>query len=126
MNFMSLILVFVGGGVGSIARYGIGKAVQSLLQSNFPLATLIANVVSCGVMAFVPFYFKENPAFENVFKTFIFIGFCGGLSTFSTFSYETFQLLKQGQWAFALLNIGLSIIMCLAVFFAFFIKQEGQ
>jgi CrcB protein len=124
MNFQSLILVFIGGGIGSVARYGIGKAVQSQLQWNFPLATFLANVVSCGIMAFTLFYFKEKPAFENIFKTFILIGFCGGLSTFSTFSYETFQLLEQGKKGFAILNVVLSLAMCLGVFYFFLLKPK--
>ncbi len=125
MNYLSLILVFVGGGIGSVTRYAIGKATQALVQLNFPLATFIANVVSCSVMAFVLFYFKEKPAFENVFKTLILVGFCGGLSTFSTFSYETFQLLEQGKRGLALLNISISVLMCLTVFFVFFMKQKS-
>jgi len=124
MNFSSLFLVFVGGGLGSVTRYGIGKGVQSFLPLNFPLATFLSNVVSCTVMAFVLFQFKEKPAFENVFKAFILIGFCGGLSTFSAFSYETFQLLRQGDKGLAMFNIGLSIAMCLTIFYLFFIREN--
>lgn len=123
MNYWSLILVFIGGGLGSLTRYGIGKGVQA--AANFPLATFIANVVSCGIMAFVLFYFKEKPSFESVFKTLILIGFCGGLSTFSTFSYETYQLLEQGKKGLALLNVGLSVVMCLTVFYLFFLKHKA-
>lgn len=105
------LLVFVGGGLGSIFRYGIAQLLASQ-NYTFPLATLLANIVSCVILgALIGLNLKGGiPA---NYKLLMMTGFCGGFSTFSTFSGETLLLIQSGDIAAAFLNIGGSVLICL-------------
>jgi len=111
----AFLFVFIGGGLGSICRYGIARLLQAQ-QLDFPLATFIANALACIVLgALVGISLKGDMSSTN--KLLWMTGFCGGFSTFSTFSSETFQLLQAGNYGYALANIGLSIMVCLFCIF---------
>lgn len=118
---MNYVLVFIGGGLGSVTRFFFSSAFGSV-KTGFPLPTLLSNTVSCiilGVMAGLLFN-KNTVAGSPRLFLFITTGFCGGFSTFSTFSLETFQLLNQGQAALALTNIALNMLICLVAITAGF------
>lgn len=107
--------VFLGGGLGSICRYGIAKSLESS-NFNFPLATLLANALACIILGYlVGLQLKAD--LSDTMKLMLMTGFCGGFSTFSTFSNETLQLFQNGQILYAMINIGLSLIICLAFIF---------
>ena len=111
----SYLLVFIGGGLGSICRYGISHMLSNQ-NWNFPLATFLANVLSCIVLGWmVGLSLKQGVGIEGKFL--IMTGFCGGFSTFSTFTNETFQLMQSGQYWTAFLNVSLSLIVCLIFIF---------
>lgn len=107
----AFLLVFLGGGLGSICRYGIARLLQAQVW-DYPLATFIANALACIVLgALMGLSLKGD--LSNPAKLLLMTGFCGGFSTFSTFSAETFELLQAGNYVYALANVGISIVVCL-------------
>lgn len=105
------LLVFAGGGFGSLFRYGLAVWMAAY-QDRFPWATLLANILSCIILGVLLGLAAKNlisPNFRLIFMT----GLCGGFSTFSTFAGETVQLAQQGRWESALLNIALHLAFCL-------------
>ncbi|WKZ66880.1 MAG: CrcB family protein [Flavobacteriales bacterium] len=111
------IAIFLGGGIGSVARFGITRAVLAVgIKGAFPWATLLANVLATGLLAWLVLRMPHQFDGRDALKAFLAVGFCGGFSTFSTFSYENFLLLREGQTAMAAVNIIVSVAACLAVF----------
>ncbi|SFD03675.1 fluoride efflux transporter CrcB [Spirosoma endophyticum] len=110
------VLVFMGGGVGSVLRYVVGRFIPATLTSSpFPTAILIINIVASFVLGGVTGWVvsRSMGAVGEEARLLIGVGFCGGLSTFSSFSYDTVVLLQSGRLAAALLNIGLNVTLCL-------------
>ncbi|CAG5081587.1 fluoride efflux transporter CrcB [Parvicella tangerina] len=120
---MLALWVFLGGGLGSLARYGVSVGLENYKPNNFPIATLVANVLSCLVIGIVAYAFSSKFQSDEM-KALILIGFCGGFSTFSTFSNETLQLMKNGQFAIAIANILISLVLCIAVLYAFSLSKK--
>jgi len=107
---MNFIYVFLGGGLGSIMRYGIAR-VMDHNKLDFPVATFTANVVSCIILGYLIGLTLKNGISDNQ-KLLWMTGFCGGFSTFSTFSGEVFKLIEGGQFFIAATYILLSLAVC--------------
>ncbi|MBC8053863.1 MAG: fluoride efflux transporter CrcB [Sphingobacteriaceae bacterium] len=99
-----LLLVFLGGGAGSIARYFLSK-MYAVWQPVFPLATLTANFLSCVIFGLVIMLGAEKFSISPAIKLLMLTGFCGGFSTYSSFTYETVELFKSGNNVMAFSNI---------------------
>jgi fluoride exporter len=109
---MVIFLVFLGGGIGSVCRYLLGAAIQERSHSGFPYGTLAVNVLGClAIGAIAKLFIHGQP--QPLARTFLIVGFCGGFTTFSAFSYETVGLLQGGKWLMAGVYAGLSLVLCL-------------
>lgn len=113
----NLLLVFLGGGVGSVCRYSIGHYLTS--ESSFPIGTLVVNILACLILGLLlSFQLKSN--LQQNYSLLLMTGFCGGFSTFSTFSAESLKLFQNNQAGLALFYIGVSIILgLLAVYIGY-------
>ena len=120
----NILLVFLGGGIGSLARYGISEIVRFNFKSSFPIATLCANILSCLILALMVGMFSGKMEVNPAIRTLIVVGFCGGFSTFSTFSFETVELMRSGNIMFAIANILISVTVCVALVY-FLSKQPA-
>ena len=119
----SLLLVFLGGGIGSSLRYWIGKYLNGT-ETGIPYGTFAANIIGSLIIGIVLGFALKNNSLSNHVVTFIAVGFCGGFTTFSTFAYENHVFLKSGDFmSFALYTIGSFIIGFAAVFFGMWVVK---
>ncbi len=107
----TLLFVGLGGFFGAVARFLISGWVQRLLSFTFPLGTLTVNVLGSFLIGFL-FLLFEDFVSPNL-KAALITGFLGALTTFSTFSYETTNLIMEGAFLRALLNVLLNVLLCL-------------
>lgn len=105
------LFVFLGGGLGSVCRFGLGHWLSSY-RLQFPWATFAANVLACLVLG-VLVSLSMKGRLGGQFSVMLMAGFCGGFSTFSTFSNEAVQLLLAGQWFRAVVYMMASLFVCL-------------
>lgn len=108
-----LFAVFVGGGLGSLSRFGVSQLMLKLSATHFPWATLTANLLSCAVLGMVWWVAGKDFSRYPIWTALLVIGFCGGFSTFSTFSLETLKMMREGMLWLAVANILISVGACL-------------
>ncbi len=110
-------LVALGGALGSVSRFLLGPALQRALDATFPVGTLFINVAGSLILGFVLGLAAEGVDVRPEARAFIAIGFCGGFTTFSTFSYEAVRLLEDGEGSRAALYIMASVVLSIGAAF---------
>lgn len=115
---MSYVWVAIGGALGSVARYWISGLVAERLGKVFPWNTLAVNVTGSFAIGMVAVLAGADGRMQPQYRAFavqlLMAGFCGGYTTFSSFSLQTLTLVQEGQWLYAAGNILLSVVACLA------------
>jgi fluoride exporter len=111
------ILIFVGGGLGSLTRFSFSKFIQENIDKTFPFGTLGVNVLASIVLGIFVGMVEVKSLTNPNYKALIAIGFCGGFSTFSTFSNDTLQLIQNNRLPEAILNVLLNVVLCILATF---------
>jgi CrcB protein len=107
------ILVFVGGGLGAVARYWLQGLVYAQTGTSFPYGTLVVNVLGCLLIGLLMSSMEERFLVHPQIRVFLTIGILGGFTTFSSFSFETILLFRDGETLNALANAFVSLFLCL-------------
>jgi CrcB protein len=108
----NILLVGVGGFIGSIMRYLASGYVQQVSKSiDFPYGTLAVNVIGCFIIGFLAQLAEGRGVFTNESRLFVFTGFLGGFTTFSSFGNETLNLARDSQTLNALANVGANVVV---------------
>ena len=105
---MRLVMIFLGGGLGSVLRYLVTGWVSRLDGSSFPTGTLVVNITGCMAIGFLASLWTGPQMIREEYRLAVLIGVLGGFTTFSTFGWETFSLANDRQFLLATLNVLIS------------------
>lgn len=121
----NILLAGLGGMIGSILRYVFNNLIYRILDYPvFPFGVLLINILGCFIIGLLSGIAETREAFTPEVRIFIFIGILGGFTTFSSFGYDTFGLVRDGQFLYALLNVGIQVFVGLgAVWFGFTLSR---
>jgi len=117
--------IAAGSAIGGVSRYLVGGVVQRVGGSGFPIGTLVVNLTGSFLLGLFLRYAVDTPTLTPEWRAFLTVGFCGGYTTFSTFSYETVALMEDGQWSRAAAYVGLSLVLALAATMLGFAAARG-
>jgi len=107
----SILVIWLGGGIGSVFRYLMQVGVNKFVTITFPTGTFMVNILGCFIIGL---FYALADKYEWVtfeWRLFLITGLCGGFTTFSSFSYESVSLFRQGSYTYLALYIGLSVIL---------------
>ena len=105
---MRWLILFAGGGLGAMLRFGLALWVDERVQTSFPWGTLAVNVVGCFLIGLIATVADEHRALTSATRLFVIAGLLGGFTTFSTFGLETWRLLEEGLSLVAIGNVAAS------------------
>ena len=122
--FKTIFFIGIGGAVGSILRYLTSILVSKYWANQFPLATLITNVLGCFVIGLFIGLLEKNNLANSTLKWFLVTGFCGGYTTFSTFGFENYSLFQSNNSILAFGYIAMSVLLGIfAVWLGLFVSK---
>lgn len=110
---LDLAIIALGGGIGSVSRYLVTIWAAERFGSAFPYGTLLVNVAGSFIIGLFMTLFLERIELDPQWRLFIAVGFLGGLTTFSSFSYETLRLVQEGAMSQAFANASSNVFLCL-------------
>ena len=111
---MIYLWVALGSALGGVLRYGLSR-MMTPVSGSFPWGTVVVNIIGCFVIGYFGTLTLASGKYavsENV-RIFVMVGICGGFTTFSAFSLQTFDLLRSGAWVRAIANVMVSVTVCL-------------
>jgi CrcB protein len=108
-----LLAIAAGGGVGALLRFWVSTGTHAILGRGFPYGTFAVNVLGSLLMGFLYVWLLDRVVTGPVVRAFLLIGLLGGFTTFSTFSIESLNLIEAGQILKALVNVLLSVTVCI-------------
>ena len=108
---MNYLIVFLGAGVGGVLRFLMSTAVQKASGWSFPIGTFSVNMLGCLVIGLLGQLAESRGLFQGEMRLFLFVGILGGYTTFSSFGFETFQLIRDGEFLYAALNAVLQVVL---------------
>ena len=108
-----LLLVAAGGAAGAVLRFVIAGSMAAAFGRDFPYGTLLVNVTGSLLIGFLFVALSARAEDSEVWRSLLVVGFLGALTTFSTFSIETVQLIENGALMRALTNVVLNVLMCI-------------
>jgi CrcB protein len=121
---INYLIISLGAAIGGAARYWLSNLVYKFFPATFPYGTLAVNILGSFIIGLIIFVFDERELISQQSRLFLTIGFCGGLTTFSTFSLETFSLIRDSEYFLATINVILSVLLCLiGVFLAYIVSK---
>jgi len=106
------LLISLAGAFGTLSRYLVGVWAGRVLGAGFPYGTLIVNVVGCFLIALVYQLAMSSTMISSSMRLTLATGFIGGLTTYSSFNYETTELLRERAWATGVMNVGATLAAC--------------
>ena len=127
MNFLqSILIVGTGGFIGTVFRFLTNRLCAYYGLIAFPVATLCVNLIGCFLFGLFAGFLDKQGLANTQLSTFLIVGFCGGLTTFSTFSNELFQMTSKGEIALSILYLSISIILGVVLLFAGRLLMSGM
>lgn len=111
MNVKAIIIIWIGGGLGSVFRYLAQLGMSKLVTTTFPAGTFLVNITGCFIIGLLYGLAGKYAALTTEWRLFLVTGLCGGYTTFSSFSYEGISLFRQGNYTYFILYVVLSVVI---------------